>query len=424
MAQIYDQEAEELHLLLNKAANQDGATLVIPDLQRPYVWTPHQVSLLLDSLIRGWPFGTLLLWRVEHEEKRNIPSRAFWKIVDRIEDDSGHVLLEGQPPTTYRMVLDGQQRVQSLLLATHGDNWGFKLCDKDWGVELGSKSSKGKTNKSHWTLGSLCLDLTKFMEGYEKADRQISAVEFDKALVWAVTDQDGGTSKSRTSSNYKRPLVDRSADDQKANLIRFSRLWEAAGTNRGLKEKNYFDPLQKLLRAHGVAEVEQKKLQTPLAELMTTLRDVKLQKVAYLELRAFDPDTMNRESYDDAIVNIFTRLNTAGRTLSREEITFAWLKVGWVKERTAGRSAYDCFKELREELKTTGLDLEIDDLISAVSFVWAVVHNGGKLLTNRDLLQGDIIRPMGADLSAEWELLATTVLDVASSLSDFPPTKN
>ena len=64
MAQIYDQGAEELHVLLDKAANQQGATLVIPDLQRPYVWSPNQVSLLVDSLVRGWPFGTLLLWKV------------------------------------------------------------------------------------------------------------------------------------------------------------------------------------------------------------------------------------------------------------------------------------------------------------------------------------------------------------------------
>lgn len=413
MAQIYDHNSEELHALLNNAANHNGATLVIPDLQRPYVWTPNQVSLLVDSLIRGWPFGTLLLWKVEHDEKRNIPSRAFWKIVDKTDDDSGHVLLQGQPPATYQMVLDGQQRVQSLLLASHGDNWGFKLPDKDWGVETGSKSAKGKTNKKHWTLGSLCLDLTKFLEGYASAGEQISAVEFDKALVWAVTDQADGKSKTKTSPYYKRPLIDRFADENKSNLIRFSRLWDVAGTNRNLKEKNYAEPIAKLLTEHGLPSDQQEQYQTPLAELMTTLRDVKLQKVAFLELRAFDASTMDRDAYDDAIVNIFTRLNTAGRTLSREEITFAWLKVSWVKEKTSNRLAQQCFKDLQDEMKADGLVLEIDDLVSVVSFIWSVVHNSGKVLTNRDLLQGDIIRPMGATLSESWDLLATSVSNVA-----------
>jgi uncharacterized protein with ParB-like and HNH nuclease domain len=58
MANIYEQKNEDLHKLLDNAKSGDGATVVIPDLQRPYVWTPNQVTLLVDSLIRGWPFGT------------------------------------------------------------------------------------------------------------------------------------------------------------------------------------------------------------------------------------------------------------------------------------------------------------------------------------------------------------------------------
>jgi uncharacterized protein with ParB-like and HNH nuclease domain len=68
MARIYDNKEEELYILLSKAANDQGANVLIPDLQRPYVWSPRQVVLLIDSLLRGWPFGTLLLWRVHHED--------------------------------------------------------------------------------------------------------------------------------------------------------------------------------------------------------------------------------------------------------------------------------------------------------------------------------------------------------------------
>jgi uncharacterized protein with ParB-like and HNH nuclease domain len=64
MANIYRQDAQPLYQLLEKASASSGSTVLIPDLQRPYVWTPNQVTLLVDSLIRGWPFGTLLLWKV------------------------------------------------------------------------------------------------------------------------------------------------------------------------------------------------------------------------------------------------------------------------------------------------------------------------------------------------------------------------
>lgn len=89
--------------------------MLIPDLQRPYLWTPNQVTLLIDSLVRGWPFGTLLLWRVSHQEVQEIPFRPFWTVCDRTEEASGAQVAQMNPPADYHMVLDGQQRVQSLL---------------------------------------------------------------------------------------------------------------------------------------------------------------------------------------------------------------------------------------------------------------------------------------------------------------------
>ena len=93
-------------------------------------------------------------------------------------------------------------------------------------------------------------------------------------------------------------------------------------------------------------------------------------------------------------MNIFTRLNTAGRTLTREDITFAWLKVGWKTALTANDSATRSFEKLSEQLKELGLELSSEDLVSATSFLWSVNFNDAKLLTNNDLLNGEAIRPM------------------------------
>ena len=65
MSQVYHDQHCNLGELLSRATNPSGATLLIPDLQRPYVWSPRQVVFLVDSLIRGWPFGTLLTWMVD-----------------------------------------------------------------------------------------------------------------------------------------------------------------------------------------------------------------------------------------------------------------------------------------------------------------------------------------------------------------------
>src|SRR3954468_22246940 len=109
-----------------------------------------------------------------------------------------------------------------------------------------------------------------------------------------------------------------------------------------------------------------------MGELMTTLRDLKLSKATFLELVAFDKLVWTEDTYNDAIVNIFTRLNTAGRTLTREEITLAWLKVGWEPAATGGKTAGECFEELLTELVDRGLSIEMDSLVGAVSFIWSV----------------------------------------------------
>ena len=136
----------------------------------------------------------------------------------------------------------------------------------------------------------------------------------------------------------------------------------------------------------------------PVGSLLLTLARVKKTRVTYLELSEFDDKAFTREGYNDAVVNIFTRLNTAGRTLTREDITFAWLKVGWVPARTGNRGAAECFEALGDDLEEEKLDLKTEELVGGVSFVSAV-HADGKLLNNNDLLKGDAIRPMASALS-------------------------
>src|SRR6516225_3338244 len=147
MANIYEQQSVPLHELLDKASSDRGATILIPDLQRPYVWSPNQVTLLVDSLIRGWPFGTLLMWKVGTGELQNIPHRQFWRVVDRTSLRDSLAGDRKDPPASFHMVLDGQQRVQSLLLALGGDGWGFRLEDRDWMQETADRRPRGRVGK-------------------------------------------------------------------------------------------------------------------------------------------------------------------------------------------------------------------------------------------------------------------------------------
>ena len=72
--------------------------LRLPEMQRRYVWPATRVRDLLDSLYRGYPSGTILVW----ETDREMPVR-----------DLG-VSQSENPFKGHKMLLDGQQRLTSL----------------------------------------------------------------------------------------------------------------------------------------------------------------------------------------------------------------------------------------------------------------------------------------------------------------------
>jgi hypothetical protein len=73
--------------------------LVLPEMQRRYVWTATKVRDLLDSLYHRYPTGSVLVWE-------NIQSSAPTRNLD-IEQESS-------PLTAKLLLLDGQQRLTSL----------------------------------------------------------------------------------------------------------------------------------------------------------------------------------------------------------------------------------------------------------------------------------------------------------------------
>jgi predicted DNA-binding WGR domain protein len=81
----------------------DDATLGnlnVPEFQRKYVWRPSKVADLVDSLWRGYPIGTLLLWESGYEQPRTAlgtQGRKLW-IVDGQQRVTSLALLFGKKP--------------------------------------------------------------------------------------------------------------------------------------------------------------------------------------------------------------------------------------------------------------------------------------------------------------------------------------
>lgn len=93
--------------------------LILPAIQREFVWKPSQVIKLFDSIMRGYPVGSFLSWRVRPETISQFKFYGFMK--DYSGFDSFHNPVVDIPTDHENVaVLDGQQRLTALNIGLRG----------------------------------------------------------------------------------------------------------------------------------------------------------------------------------------------------------------------------------------------------------------------------------------------------------------
>lgn len=90
----------------------------IPSIQRGYEWGPERVTKLLDSIMSGYPIGAIMVWRPNAEIRSEIPTR---RLIDKFDSGLDYLSEDPHPSDDEAyLVLDGQQRLQSLYLSFFG----------------------------------------------------------------------------------------------------------------------------------------------------------------------------------------------------------------------------------------------------------------------------------------------------------------
>ena len=90
----------------------------LPAIQREFVCKPDQIVELFDSIMRGYPISSFLFWELKPE---NRDKWQVYKFLERAQHGGTHNELantDGVPNLT--LVLDGQQRVTSLMIGLKG----------------------------------------------------------------------------------------------------------------------------------------------------------------------------------------------------------------------------------------------------------------------------------------------------------------
>lgn len=156
---------------------QAGA-LVLPAIQREYVWKPSQVIGLFDSVMRGYPIGSFLAWKIEPETVRRFKFYGFMKDYNQFSNRHNPDL--DLPSQHVTAMLDGQQRLTSLNIGLRGS--------------YAVRSYRARTNNPH-AYPARRLYLNVFGEAEENED----GLMYDFRLL---TDEQVSTSADDPSKHW------------------------------------------------------------------------------------------------------------------------------------------------------------------------------------------------------------------------------
>lgn len=260
-------KTESILSLLNQIRNDQQ--LVLPDLQRDFVWSRDQIRLLLDSVMREYPFGSLLMWQTRFLE---VPYRDF---VQEYTPGATFVPKVKKAGTPLRMVLDGQQRLQSLYIAIYGTH-----------------------------------------------DR--------RRLYLNVTSGPGASSEDDDSedgvpASYRFEFWQDSDPNRPKRLVSVSEIvsWPA----------RYEDSqIDKLIAEIGLKDAEAARARRNMRLLRQVMSRSDLVPIETIDDEA--PDANSARGINE-ILEIFVRVNTGGTRLSRSDLMFSFLKTKWGGARVA-----------------------------------------------------------------------------------------
>lgn len=223
--------AQTLHRI-----NQD---LFIPAIQRPYVWQPEQITRLFDSLMRGYPIGALMFWDLPEGSEKDWEIYRFVSDfrMGSIHNDRVDVQL-GQPVS---LVLDGQQRLTSLLIGLQGsytvkqkhkrknsdDAWDTKVLFLDLAhspeVDEDSQDDEASPIAEHYRFA--------FFAGNEHPKNRDGELWFDVRLILNASNTEEFATLLRSWVDSSLTLSEHHQTIARSNL---ERLWQAIWQDRSI----------------------------------------------------------------------------------------------------------------------------------------------------------------------------------------------
>ena len=324
--------------LLNEIGDEE---IVLPAIQRDFVWSEEKTGTLLDSVMRGYPLGIVLLWATYNDIQYRPFSRDF-------RSGTVHTYSENRQGKRLKVVLDGQQRLQTLLIALRGQRDGRAVY-----FDVLSGQDADDTAETRYRF--------EFLGQEDLAGRN---VEPDPPEEEEGAEAEEEPSESLSWWVAVKDLFAMGVNERQKFVRERTKQLDLSDADSGRLEKNLV-----LFR-----------------ERLTADQDILLDSTIDKNLARESPD---RKSEAD-VLEIFVRVNREGTPLSRSDLIFSLLKLNW---REAAEGLPEFVASINEG---NSLDLDTDFVVRCL---FAVSDLGGRLqldlLRNKqnvEALQGNFER--------------------------------
>ena len=299
----------------------------VPALQRGLVWSPHQVELLWDSLLRGFPVGSLV-------------------VTDKVEEQER----SGKTGVT-RHLLDGQQRCNAITLgfhdpfAEHSSKVRGNKSESILWLDLAPNGSAKFTNNQipEESTRNFLTRVTTLAHpwGFRADDKakRITASEARAAIEWEYYGKD--LPKQRPSSLDLRPWKSNSPiplawltqaiENDEGKLMDSQSFWQhvRARLMREASTRRWPKMALEVLNDESVS-AEMNNIYLGLLRVMQT-RLVILEAPSDI-LSSSQQEKVNKNDGRENISNVehlFNRLNSQGSKLDGEELAYSLIKAYW-----------------------------------------------------------------------------------------------
>lgn len=298
----------------------EGSKIYLPALQRKFVWGKHQIQMLFDSLMRNYPIGTFLFWRLQKEKADTYVFYEFLKEYD--ERNPYNVRKTGSflEPEIIG-VLDGQQRLSSMYIGLQGTHTEKAL------YQRANNSRAYKKTMLYLNLLSLPYIINE--------DNEIETDEEKNFEFRFLTEE-----SSKTQISRKIKSIDEEDKDIESEETMF---WFRVGDILLWNEDPEFDIIIDKFIETSSNENQKKELSQKrrfIRKCLTTLKD-RISKDKLINY--FD---VSKDDLED-ILKIFIRVNSGGTQLNKTDLLFSTIVATWENGREE-------IEELLKHINTKG----------------------------------------------------------------------